>query len=162
MLDSVSAASKRPARPGRAERSRYETRPRTRRTPAHYRLHVDARASLASLEHGRDAGWTPIPVWNGDRIEIHASGQICPSRPTPCFSADGADPDLWRSYNYPEFADARHAALVGFLPEQPVVVGTGTSIVAEQAGLLLLFANDRDEGNNAGGFDVDVTVTPGP
>ncbi len=40
------------------------------------------------------------------------------------------------------------------------MVGTAAAIVAEQAGLMLLFANDHDVGNNAGGFDVDVTVTP--
>lgn len=138
----------------------YEARPRTRRTAAHYRVHVDARASLASLARGRDGDWTPIPVWNGDRIAIRASGEVCPSRPTPCFSADGAEPGRWHSYSYPDFAEARHAALVGILPEQPVVIGTSASIVAAQAGRLILFVNDTDVGNNAGGFDVEVTVTP--
>ncbi len=40
----------------------YTVRPRTRRTPAHYLVHVSARASLASLERGHDATWFPIPV----------------------------------------------------------------------------------------------------
>jgi hypothetical protein len=123
--------------------------------------YVDASRSLDDLTAGKDERWTAIPVWNGDRVTIEAGGSICPSRPTPCFGPDGADPGRWTSYNYDEFKEARHAALVAVLPGEGFVVGERVSLIAEQSGFLLLFVNDTDEGNNEGGFDVRVTVTPG-
>jgi hypothetical protein len=130
------------------------------RAPATFELEVDGRRSLEELKEGKDAHWAPVPVWNGDRVTVRARGEICPSRPTPCFDADGAEPGRWSSYNYGAFSEARHASLVGLLPGQAVPIGVAESFVVEQAGLLLLFANDTDEGNNDGGFAVEVTVEP--
>lgn len=130
------------------------------RPPATFELVVDGTRSLEELKNGKDSRWAPVPVWNGDRITVRAVGEICPSRPTPCFDADGAEPGRWSSYNYAAFPEARHAALVGILPDQRVEIGVGTSFVVEQAGFLLLFVNDTDEGNNAGGFEVQVSVEP--
>lgn len=123
--------------------------------------YVDASHSLDELTAGKDERWTAIPVWNGDHVTIEASGSVCPSRPTPCFGPLGAEPGRWTSYNYGEFKEARHAALVAVLPGEGFEVGERISITAHQSGFLLLFVNDTDAGNNDGGFDVRVTVTPG-
>ncbi len=123
--------------------------------------YVDASRSLDDLMAGKDERWTAIPVWNGDQVTIEAGGSVCPSRPTPCFGPEGAEPGRWTSYNYDEFKEARHAALVAVLPWEGLAVGERISITAEQSGFLLLFVNDTDEGNNEGGFDVRVTVAPG-
>jgi len=125
-------------------------------------MHVDPRRTLQELADGRDPSWAAIPVWNGDRIHIEAAGEVCPSKPTPCFGPQGAEPGRWRSYNYDGYEDARHASLVGLLPGQPIAIGARADVVAEQAGLLLLFVNDTDVGNDDGGFDVLVHVDPGP
>lgn len=134
--------------------------PMAPRRPATFELVVDGRRSLEDLKNGKDQRWAPVPVWNGDRVTVRAVGEICPSRPTPCFDANGAEPGRWSSYNYDGFGQARHASLVGVAPDQRVMIGAGTSFVVEQAGLLLLFVNDTDEDNNEGGFEVEVTVEP--
>jgi hypothetical protein len=137
-----------------------EVRAMAPRPPSSFELFVDGALSLEQLKGGQDHRWLPIPVWNGDRVTVQAVGEVCPSRPTPCFDADGAEPGHWQSYNYSMFAEARHAALVAILPDQSVAIGNRSSFVVEQAGFLLLFVNDSDESNNSGGFDVRVTVEP--
>jgi hypothetical protein len=124
-------------------------------------MYVDARRSLDHLIHRGDRSWAAIPVWNGDRISIRAAGEVCPSRPTPCYGPGGAEEGRWQRYNYDEFEDARHASLVGVLPGQALEVGPALEFVATESGLLLLFVNDTDEGNNEGGFEVRVVVEPG-
>lgn len=123
-------------------------------------LFVDARRSLDELMAAEDPRWAAIPVWNGDVITIRATGEVCPSRPTPCFGPGGAEPGRWRSYNYAEFREARHASLVALLPGQAIHVGEESRFVVEQAGFLLLFVNDTDEGNNDGGFSAHVEIVP--
>jgi hypothetical protein len=41
-----------------------------------------------------------------------------------------------------------------------LALGSQRTFVAEESGLLLLFVNDTDLGNNSGGFNVLVTVDP--
>jgi hypothetical protein len=137
-----------------------EVRPHARRQARTVDAYVDARRSLATLTNQAGRRWAAVPVWNGDRISIVARGRVCPSRPAPCYGPDGAEPDRWRSYNYPAFASARHASLVAILPGQPLTIGRTASVVAKQSGLLLLFVNDTDVDNNDGGFEVQVTVSP--
>lgn len=137
-----------------------EVIPRSERPSVTLATYVDSTLELAELVEGRDPRWTAIPVWNGDRITIVAQGSVCPSEPSPCFGPDGAEAGRWTNYNYKGFEAARHAALVGVLPGDAFVVGSGTSLIADQSGYLLLFVNDTDEGNNDGGFDVQVTVEP--
>lgn len=124
-------------------------------------MYVNARRSLNQLIETGDRDWAAIPVWNGDHVTIRAAGEVCPSSPTPCYGPEGAEAGRWRGYNYEEFADARHASLVGVLPGQALEVGSGLDFVAAESGLLLLFVNDTDEGNNEGGFEVRVVVEPG-
>lgn len=135
-------------------------RPMPARSAVTFEMFVDGRRSLEELKDGEDKRWAPVPVWNGDRVTVRARGEICPSRPTPCFDADGAEPGRWRGYNYDDFSEARHASLVGILPAQPIAMGVEKSFIVQQSGLLLLFANDTDPDNNEGGFDVEVTVEP--
>ena len=140
-----------------------EVRPMAARAAGAAELFVDPARSLAQLAAGKDPRWIAVPVWNGDRITVRAEGEVCPSRPTPCFDADGADLERWSNwqrYNYDAFSDAPHASLVALLPGQAVPVGREATFVAEQAGLMLLFVNDTDEDNNAGGFVVHVAIEP--
>ncbi len=130
------------------------------RGPTTVQVRVPSRRSLQELLAGKEPEWMPIPVWNADRITIRATGEVCPSRPTPCFGPEGAAPGVWRSYNYEEFRDASHASLVGVLPGQAIAVGAEATFMAEQSGFLLLFVNDTDEGNDEGDFFVTVTVEP--
>lgn len=123
-------------------------------------LFVDAQRSVDELKGGADPRWTAIPIWNGDTVTIRATGEVCPSEPTPCFGPAGAEPGRWAKYNYDAFATSRHASLVAVLPGQAIAVGDERTFVAEQAGFLILFVNDTDEGNNAGGFDVRVDIAP--
>lgn len=125
-------------------------------------LHVSSTHELDALRAGRDPRWAPVPVWNGDHITIEASGSVCPSRRDECFDADGAQAGRWESYNHHLFKASRHASLVGVLPTQAVTIGKAATVVAEQSGSLLLFVNDTDVDNNSGGFDVTVTIEPGP
>ena len=137
-----------------------EVRPMKPRARVGVELFVDARHSVDELRDGVDPRWTAIPLWNGDTVSIRATGQVCPSRPTPCFGPAGAEPGRWENYNYDAFARSRHASLVAVLPGQAVTVGPERSFVAEQSGFLILFVNDTDEGNNTGGFNVHVDITP--
>lgn len=127
---------------------------------AHFedRIVVDSRHTLEALVDGADPAWRAIPVWNGDRVTIRASGKSCPrDNNDDCFGPKGV-PEGLTQYNRPELPDAPHAALVGLLPGGPFVVGTGIELVAAEAGWLLLYVNDSDVGNNEGVFDVSVTV----
>jgi hypothetical protein len=52
-----------------------------------------------------------------------------------------------------------HAALIGQIGSHGFVVGSKRSIKVENAGLLVLAINDLKTEDNAGGFDVKVTVS---
>lgn len=137
-----------------------EVRHHPPRPPVTFELHVSGEYSLKALKDGGDRRWTPVPIWNGDRVTVSARGEVCPSTRASCFGPDGAEPGRWWSYNYPAFSETPHASLVGLLPQQRLAIGSQKTFIAEQSGLLLLFANDTDVGNNSGGFDVLVTVEP--
>lgn len=130
------------------------------RRPSTIRLRVPSTAALSDLRSGRHEEWKAVPVWNGDKITITATGEVCPSHPTPCFDANGAPAGQWRSYNYGRLEDAPHASLVGLLPGEASFVGTSRALTAQQSGFLLLFVNDTDASNNSGAFDVTVLVEP--
>lgn len=124
-------------------------------------LRVPTDRSLRALVQGVDVAWVPVPVWNGDRVTIQASGSVCPaSDPSECYGPEGARPGAYSSYNYREFPKARHASLVAVLPGQTEVVGQTAGFVVQQSGFMLLFVNDTDEDNNEGVFDVEVTIEP--
>lgn len=137
-----------------------EVRAMAPRAPAIVELFVDAQYSVDELKDGGHPRWRVIPVWNGDTVTVRATGEVCPSEPSPCFGPSGAEPGRWAKYNYDEFPTSPHASLVAILPGQAVVVGAERTFVAEQSGLLFLFVNDTDEDNNVGGFTVRVDVTP--
>jgi hypothetical protein len=128
------------------------------RPVAHYDFYVDARRSLEELADGGSETWRAVPVWNGDRVTVRASGSACPSGPSSCYGPTGAEPGRWSNYAYRGFEQVPHIALVGLLPGQPVAIGDGHTFIAERAGMLLLFVNDTDADNNEGGFRVNVEV----
>jgi hypothetical protein len=131
-----------------------------------YRLSVPANMSAEELVRTESASagqghWRRVPVLNGDTVAISALGEVCPSSRDPgdCFDANGAA-GRWQGYNYPEFRDAPHAALVAFYADVPVLIGSSTIFRAQRSGWLMLFVNDTDAGNNTGGFQVRVEVNP--
>ena len=77
-----------------------------------------------------------------------------------CFDADGAQEGRWRSYSYDGFREFRHAALVAVAPGEHVGIGKRGAIKVRESGLVLLFVNDTDIGNNSGELHVRVRVTP--
>lgn len=125
---------------------------------AEYRVVVPATIRFNDLTREGAPGWRPIPVWNGDTVEIEARGQVCPSSRSECFDANGAQPGRWTGYSY--FKSAPHASLVAAVPGEEIHVGIHRSFRVSQSGWVLLFVNDEDVGNNSGGFEVRVVVTP--
>jgi hypothetical protein len=133
--------------------------PMPARPPAEYRIVVPATVRFEDLAREGAPGWRPIPVWNGDTVEVEARGRVCPSsRTNECFDPNGAEPGRWEGYSY--FKQIPHASLVAAVPGEGVPIGVHRVFRVSQAGWVLLFVNDDDVGNNAGGFEVRVVVTP--
>jgi hypothetical protein len=135
------------------------------RRPAEYRVIVPATLSIEELTRRGAPGWHPIPVWNGDTVTIQAGGDVCPSSRDECFGPGGAKPGRWQSYSY--LKHEPHASLVAAVPAfaagvpgEALGIGVGRTFQLAQSGRILLFVNDDDVDNNAGAFDVRVTVTP--
>lgn len=123
-----------------------------------YQIVVPATVEPDDLARSGAPGWRPIPVWNGDTVEVEAIGSVCPSSKDECFGPEGAGPGRWESYS--PVKQAPHASLVGATPDGSVPIGPHRVFQVTQAGWLLLFVNDDDVGNNSGGFEVHVKVTP--
>jgi hypothetical protein len=136
--------------------------PAPARQRTEYQITVPSRMALKELATKGAPNWRPIPVWNGDTVEITASGSVCPSRPTPCFGPNGAEPGRWVSYSYDAFKNVPHAALVAIAPGENYGIGTARMFRVAQSGRVLLFVNDEDVGNNEGMFEARVVVTPAP
>jgi hypothetical protein len=105
---------------------------------------------------------TGIDVRSGDLLAIEASGEIQAGPDQPAIGPDGAhDPGL-RVFNLPELQGANHAALIGRIGEagSPFLVGPILKASADRDGRLFLGINDMGVDNNAGAFDVVVTVSP--
>lgn len=135
------------------------------RRPVEHRVIVPSTLSLDELTREGAPGWHPIPVWNGDTVTIEADGAVCPSSRDECFGPGGAEPGRWERYSYLEHEP--HASLVAAVPplaaavpEEALGIGMGRTFQLTQSGLILLFVNDKDVGNNEGAFEVRVTVTP--
>jgi hypothetical protein len=110
-----------------------------------------------------EGDWQGIPVLNGDVIRVRASGKVCPSsfHSETCSGPEGFSQfGDWLTYNRPEFRDLAHASLVAMVAGRPLFVGTGVEFTVERPGVLLLGVNDKDTGNNSGGFQVTVEVNP--
>lgn len=137
-------------------------RPSPPRQQVAYHITVPSTMTISALAADGAPNWRPVPVWNGDTVEITAAGAVCPSRPTPCFDPDGAEPGKWVRYSYDDFEEVPHAALVAIVPGAHYGIGTGRRFRVTQSGHVLLFVNDTDVGNNDGAFDVRVVVTPAP
>ena len=128
------------------------------RQPARYQVAVPATVAPEALTRAGAPGWRPIPVWNGDTVVIEARGAVCPSSRDECFGPGGAAPGRWERYSYVKAAP--HASLVAVVPGAALPIGPHRGFRVAEAGSVLLFVNDTDVGNNSGGFEVVVTVTP--
>ena len=122
------------------------------------RRSISSSHASAAPGSGSPSRLRPIPVWNGDTVEIAAREHVCPSSKDECFDANGAPPGRWEGYSY--FKGVPHASLVAAVPGEGIPIGVHRVFRVSQSGWVLLFVNDDDVGNNTGGFEVRAVVTP--
>jgi hypothetical protein len=135
--------------------------------PRRYAFRVPATRTPAELARSGEGGYLRIPVAEGERVEITAAGRVQPSakkHPERVAGPDGIPTIATKiQFNQPGFRgclNCNHAALVGQIGPTPFVIGAHRAFTVDNAGLLLLAINDRKVSDNAGGFEVVVTVTP--
>lgn len=122
-------------------------------------------ADLARTAPTSGSGYVLVPVAEGEELEISAKGQVQPSakkHPNIVAGPNGIPTIQTKiQFNQPGFRgcpECNHAALLGQIGLQGFIVGAHKQLTVEHAGLLVLGINDLKVEDNAGGFDVTVTV----
>jgi hypothetical protein len=140
--------------------------------PRRYQYRVPADQQMADLARSGSEGasggrYALVPVAEGEAVEILAVGSVQPSfqkRPDIVSGPNGLPTIASKiQYNQPGFrncAGCNHAALIAQLGTKAFVVGEAKRFTAQSAGYLLLGINDLKVDDNAGGYQVTVTVTP--
>lgn len=128
------------------------------RPPRSYEIMVPAHIAYDTLVKTGMPEWMAVPVWNGDTVSIEAVGSVCPSSPSECFDPTGAAEGRWRDHNI--HREGHHASLIAATPGAMLEIGHTRTFRVEQSGLVMLFVNDKDVGNNSGWFRARVVVTP--
>jgi hypothetical protein len=141
--------------------------------PRSYSFRVPADKQMADLARAAKVAassssgeYVVIPVAEGESIEVTATGKVQPNvkkHPDRVAGPDGIPTIQTKiQFNQPGFRGCPgcdHAALIGQIGSHGFVVGSKRSIKVENAGLLVLAINDLKTEDNAGGFDVKVTVS---
>lgn len=141
--------------------------------PRTYSFRVPADKQMADLARAAKVApsstsgeYVVIPVAEGETIEVTATGKVQPNvkkHPDRVAGPDGIPTIQTKiQFNQPGFRGCPgcdHAALIGQIGSNGFVVGSKKSIKVENAGLLVLAINDLKTEDNAGGFDVKVTVS---
>jgi hypothetical protein len=144
-----------------------EAAPRTYsfRVPADRQMADLARAARVAPSSS-SGEYVVIPVAEGESIEVTATGKVQPNvkkHPDRVAGPDGIPTIQTKiQFNQPGFRGCPgcdHAALIGQIGSNGFVVGSKRTIKVENAGLLVLAINDLKTEDNAGGFDVKVTVS---
>jgi len=135
----------------------------------HYRFRVPADRQMADLARAAKSdgpGYVVVPVAEGEVVEVAASGTVQPNakkHPDRVAGPDGIPTIQTKiQFNQPGFrgcAGCDHAALIGQIGSYGQVIGRQKRFTVEHAGLLVLAINDLKVSDNAGGFDVEVTVS---
>jgi hypothetical protein len=122
----------------------------------------DAKTSAGSSK----GEYVLVPVSEGEVVEVRATGKMQPSakKLPKIFAGPNGIPTIKAKiqYNQPGFrgcAGCDHGALIGQLGAKGMVMGEHKKFTAENAGHLVLAINDLKTADNAGGYDVEVTVT---
>jgi hypothetical protein len=111
-------------------------------------------------------GYVVIPVAEGETIEVKASGKVQPSakkHPNIVAGPNGiptiATKIQWNQPGFRGCPGCDHAALIGQIGTKGMVVGEHKQFTVDTSGYLVLAINDLKVSDNAGGYDVSVSVT---
>ncbi|HUR94302.1 MAG TPA: C2 domain-containing protein, partial [Gemmatimonadales bacterium] len=134
-----------------------------------YAFRVPADQQMADLARNAKTegpGYVVVPVAEGEVVEVTATGQIQPNakkHPERVAGPNGIPTIQTKiQFNQPGFRGCPgcdHAALIGQIGSTGMVIGAKKKFAVEHAGLLVLAINDLKTQDNAGGFDVKVTVS---
>jgi len=137
--------------------------------PRGYSFRVPADQQMADLARNAKTtgpGYVVIPVAEGEVVEVSATGKVQPSakkHPDRVAGPDGIPTIKTKiQFNQPGFRGCPgcdHAALIGQIGTTGMVVGSHKKFTVENAGLLVLAINDVKVIDNAGFFDVTVSVS---
>gem|GEM_PF-5652791 len=151
----------------------YKTEALTATAPRTYAFRVPADKQMADLAKtakiaatSTSGEYVVIPVAEGELVAVTATGKVQPNakkHPDRVAGPEGIPTITTKiQFNQPGFrgcAGCDHAALIGQIGSQGIVLGKQKSFKAETSGLLILAINDLKVEDNAGAFDVSVTVT---
>ena len=137
--------------------------------PRKYAFRVPADQQMADLARNAKTsgpGYVVIPVAEGEIVEVNASGKVQPSaikHPDRVAGPDGIPTIQTKiQFNQPGFRGCpgcNHAALIGQIGTTGMVIGSHKKFTVETSGLLLLAINDLKVSDNAGAYDVQVSVS---
>ncbi len=107
-----------------------------------------------------DRSWTDtgVDIDAGDIVEVTSSGAIVHDTDDPVTVGPDGDPrTALRIYNI--LADVNHAALIGYIGDdpEPFLVGVSMRVATDRSGRLYLGINDAGVSNNTGSFTSVVT-----
>src|SRR6267142_299455 len=104
---------------------------------------------------------TEVQVKPGDKVTIHASGQVT----FGVFAGSGGPEGIQFMPSYNHFPDSPHGCLMGRIRHSSdaesgrwFFIGEGTDFTSKEAGTLELDVNDNDPGNNTGQFRVEINI----
>ncbi|HZS42424.1 MAG TPA: AgmX/PglI C-terminal domain-containing protein [Polyangia bacterium] len=149
------------------ETLRDDAAPRTYalRVPGDRQVVELARAAKVAAQSA-SGGYVLIPLAEGEIVEVTASGKVQPSakkHPERVAGPDGIPTIQTKiQFNQPGFrgcAGCDHAALIAVIGTTRLVIGSKKKFTVEKSGLLVMGVNDVKVEDNAGGFDVKVTVS---
>jgi hypothetical protein len=107
---------------------------------------------------------TGIQIKRGDKIEMHASGEVS----FGFFAGSGGPEGIQFNPSYSYYPDSPHGCLIARVRHSTdegtdpwSYVGKGTVMTAQTDGSFELNVNDKDPGNNTGQFSVEITVCKG-
>ena len=133
-----------------------------------YAFHVPADQQMADLARNAKtsgAGYLVVPLAEGEEVEVNATGKVQPSaikHPERVAGPNGIPTIQTKiQFNQPGFRGCPgcdHAALSGEIGQHGFIVGAHKKFTVESSGLLVLAINDLKVSDNAGGFDVKITV----
>jgi TonB family protein len=137
--------------------------------PRKYAFKVPADQQIADLARTAKTsgpGYVVIPVAEGETVDVTATGKVQPNaKKHPDRVAGPAGiPTITAKiqFNQPGFRGCPgcdHAALIGHIGTTGFVVGPKKNFTVEHSGLLVLAINDLKVIDNAGAFDVQVSVS---
>lgn len=138
--------------------------------PRKYSFRVPADQQMADLARNAQTdgpGYIVVPVAEGEQVEVNAKGKVQPNakkHPDRVAGPNGIPTIATKiQFNQPGFRGCPgcdHAMLIAVVGGQNMPIGEHKVFMVENSGLLVLAINDLKVSDNAGAFDVEVTVGP--